>query len=77
MTSMPEYDGMASHGEGYFAVLPDCEATFAVASLLHGPEVRTLTHASGRPWLIGRWGNGGYSTRCDRMLSGQPCLVDP
>jgi asparagine synthase (glutamine-hydrolysing) len=57
VTSMPELEGMAGHGEGYFVVLPDREATSAVASLLHGSGVRTLTHASGRPWLVGRWGD--------------------
>lgn len=57
MMSMPEHEGMAGHGEGYFVILPDCEATSAVVSLLHEPGVRTLTHASGRPWLVGRWGN--------------------
>jgi len=48
---------MAGHGEGYFVVMPDCEAAFAVAALLQGPGVHTVAHASGNPWLIGRWGN--------------------
>ncbi|REE96754.1 lasso peptide isopeptide bond-forming cyclase [Thermomonospora umbrina] len=41
--------------EAYFAVLPDHEAGPAVASALRAPGARTLLHASGRPWLVGRW----------------------
>jgi hypothetical protein len=32
---------MLSHGEAHFVVLPDHEATLAVASLLEKPGVRT------------------------------------
>ncbi|MEV0500672.1 asparagine synthase-related protein [Streptomyces spectabilis] len=39
-----------------FVMLPDSPATPAVAeSLTRGPDVRVVHHASGRPWLVGRW----------------------
>ncbi|RSM78405.1 lasso peptide isopeptide bond-forming cyclase [Amycolatopsis sp. WAC 01375] len=47
------------HGEEYFAVFPDHEAALAVAPRLHAPGSRTLAHASGRPWLTGRWPDDG------------------
>jgi asparagine synthase (glutamine-hydrolysing) len=46
---------MPGHGEPYFVVLPDCEAALAVAAALPTAEVRTVSYASGRPWLVGRW----------------------
>ncbi|GGN14345.1 asparagine synthase (glutamine-hydrolyzing) [Actinoplanes campanulatus] len=46
---------MLRHGEPYFVVLPDHEAGLAVARRLDGPHTRTLRHASGRPWIVGRW----------------------
>ncbi|WP_302893240.1 hypothetical protein [Actinomadura luzonensis] len=36
-------------------VLPDHERAPAVAAALRTPTARTLTHASGRPWLVGHW----------------------
>ncbi|GGU70062.1 lasso peptide isopeptide bond-forming cyclase [Lentzea flava] len=41
------------HGESHFVVLPDHEAALAVARRINAPG--TFTHASGRPWLVGRW----------------------
>ncbi|WP_055522582.1 asparagine synthase-related protein [Streptomyces graminilatus] len=39
-----------------FAVLPDSPAAQAVAEpLTRDPGVRVVHHASGRPWLVGRW----------------------
>src|SRR5690349_12261519 len=54
---MPD-GGMLSrphHGEAYFVVLPDHEAAPAVAAALRTATARTITHASGRPWLVGHW----------------------
>jgi asparagine synthase (glutamine-hydrolysing) len=53
-----EPDGRDGRGEGFFVVLPDHEAALAVAASLRGPGVRTVPHASGRPWLVGRWNDG-------------------
>ncbi|WP_089955202.1 lasso peptide isopeptide bond-forming cyclase [Lentzea xinjiangensis] len=49
---MPD-QGSQGHGEAHFVVLPDHEAALAVARRTGAPK--TLTHASGRPWLVGRW----------------------
>uniref|UniRef100_UPI0039BFE859 lasso peptide isopeptide bond-forming cyclase n=1 Tax=Lentzea alba TaxID=2714351 RepID=UPI0039BFE859 len=49
---MPD-QGSRGHGEPHFVVLPDHEAALAVAHRIDAP--RTLTHASGRPWLVGQW----------------------
>ncbi|WP_405988129.1 asparagine synthase-related protein [Streptomyces sp. NBC_00986] len=39
-----------------FVVLPDSPATPSVAeSLTRAPNVQVVHHASGRPWLVGRW----------------------
>ncbi|SDY41058.1 asparagine synthase (glutamine-hydrolysing) [Amycolatopsis xylanica] len=40
-------------------VFPDHEATLAVAPRFCAPGSRTLAHASGRPWLTGRWRDDG------------------
>lgn len=42
-------------GDAHFAVFPDRADAAAVARSFARPGTRTLTHASGRPWLIGRW----------------------
>ncbi|MFK8907680.1 lasso peptide isopeptide bond-forming cyclase [Streptomyces sp. YS-3] len=42
-------------GDAHFVVLPDREEAAAAARLFTRPGTRTLPHASGRPWLIGRW----------------------
>ncbi|MFD9893638.1 lasso peptide isopeptide bond-forming cyclase [Amycolatopsis sp. NPDC059027] len=56
---MPEALGMLGHGEEYFAVFPDHEAGLAVAPRFRAQGSRTLPHVSGRPWLTGRWRDGG------------------
>ncbi|MGW7350689.1 asparagine synthase-related protein [Streptomyces sp. NPDC054784] len=38
-----------------FLILPDSPRAEPVARAAAAPGARTLTHASGRPWLIGRW----------------------
>ncbi|MGA5438029.1 asparagine synthase-related protein [Streptomyces griseoincarnatus] len=46
---------MTGHGEGWFALFPDCEAALAVASRLEPRAARTLTHPSGNPFIVGDW----------------------
>ncbi|MDT0343788.1 asparagine synthase-related protein [Streptomyces litchfieldiae] len=41
--------------EAWFVVLPDAAGGPAVARALEAGCVRVLTHASGRPWVVGRW----------------------
>lgn len=41
-----------------FLVLPDHPAGDRLASLLPHDGERRLTHASGRPWILGRWADG-------------------
>ncbi|WP_275666394.1 asparagine synthase-related protein [Streptomyces cinnamoneus] len=54
-------------GDAHFAVLPDCEAARAAARCLAFPGTRVLEHASGRPWLVGRWCDEEIVTaRCRR-----------
>ncbi|AVT33991.1 asparagine synthase [Plantactinospora sp. BC1] len=44
-------------GLSWFVVVPDTDAGRALVEPLRHrvPTLRTLTHASGRPWLLGRW----------------------
>ncbi len=44
-------------GTGWFVVLSDCVAGAAVAAAFHKADHRIVRHASGRPWLIGQWGD--------------------
>ncbi|MGK5632532.1 asparagine synthase-related protein [Streptomyces sp. URMC 123] len=41
--------------ENWWVMLPDTGAAAAVAGRLYREGVRTVPHASGRPWLVGRW----------------------
>lgn len=43
------------HGDAHAAVFPDRADAAAVARSFARPGTRTLSHPSGRPWLIGRW----------------------
>lgn len=54
MTAMP-VPAPNGRGEVCFAVVPDHPDAHHAAALLAGPAARVLRHASGRPWLIGRW----------------------
>ncbi|MEY9995572.1 asparagine synthase (glutamine-hydrolyzing) [Streptomyces sp. V4I8] len=54
MTELHESAGTGP-GDADFAVFTDCEDAAAVARSFAPPGYRTLTHASGRPWLVGRW----------------------
>ncbi|OAR22601.1 asparagine synthase [Streptomyces sp. ERV7] len=42
-------------GDAYFAVFPDREDAAVAARLFTRPGTRIVPHASGRPWLVGRW----------------------
>lgn len=42
-------------GDAHFTVFSDCEDAAAVARSVARPGMSTLTHPSGRPWLVGRW----------------------
>lgn len=39
----------------WFVVLPDTDVAAALATKALSHADRSLTHASGRPWLVGRW----------------------
>lgn len=39
-------------------VLPDCHAAAAVAETVGASASQVIAHASGRPWLLGRWAAG-------------------
>lgn len=62
-------------------VLPDCQPASAVARRLLPRACHHLTHASGRPWLIGCWPAGDdmrVTTRGnDRFAVSGPCASDP
>ncbi|MFJ4947239.1 lasso peptide isopeptide bond-forming cyclase [Streptomyces sp. NPDC088760] len=61
---MTELHGSAGTGPGdaHFAVFTDrADAAAAARSFAH-PGSRTLTHASGRPWLVGHWHDGEVVT---------------
>ncbi len=46
-------------GRGWFAVLPDCAAASAAVEQVSGQgAVEVVVHASGHPWLVGRWAVG-------------------
>lgn len=52
MRVMPE---TTAAGGGWFAVLPDCEAARAAATVLGATATRIVEHTSGRPWIVGCW----------------------
>lgn len=54
MTELHESAGTGP-GDADFAVFTDRADAAAVARSFARPGCRTLTHASGRPWLVGRW----------------------
>ncbi|MGH8903673.1 MAG: asparagine synthase-related protein [Egibacteraceae bacterium] len=43
------------HGESWFAILPDGDAALAAAEALRPYDPQIVRHASGRPWLLGKW----------------------
>jgi asparagine synthase (glutamine-hydrolysing) len=54
MTELHESAGTGP-GDAHFAVFTDRADAAAVARSFARPGSRTLTHASGRPWLVGHW----------------------
>ncbi|MGX1507448.1 UNVERIFIED_CONTAM: asparagine synthase (glutamine-hydrolyzing) [Streptomyces graminofaciens] len=54
MTELHESAGPGP-GDAHFAVFPDREDAVAVARSFLRPASRTLSHPSGRPWLVGDW----------------------
>ncbi|MGY5129103.1 lasso peptide isopeptide bond-forming cyclase [Streptomyces nigrescens] len=54
---MPEVheSGGPGPGDAHFAVFADRADAAAVARSFSRPGTRMLTHASGRPWLVGHW----------------------
>lgn len=46
----------------WFIVLPDRASTHSIRDRLRGAATREIHHASGRPWLIGRWVEGSITT---------------
>ncbi|MEU6801104.1 lasso peptide isopeptide bond-forming cyclase [Streptomyces neyagawaensis] len=54
MTELHESAGTGP-GDAHFAVFTDRADAAAVARSFARPGSLTLTHASGRPWLVGRW----------------------
>ncbi|HWM05083.1 MAG TPA: asparagine synthase-related protein, partial [Actinophytocola sp.] len=50
---------MLGHGLPFFVVVPDSDGGQAVSRLpgLTGPDIRVVPHPSGRPWIVGRWGD--------------------
>ncbi|MFC4016250.1 asparagine synthase-related protein [Nonomuraea purpurea] len=46
---------MPVDGEMWFAVLPDADSAQAAAHALCRRAPQVIEHASGRPWLVGRW----------------------
>lgn len=51
-------------GDAHFAVFTDRTDAAAVARSFAHPGSRTLTHASGRPWLVGHWHDDEIVTAC-------------
>lgn len=45
---------MGGGAAGWFVVLPDCDTGSAAAAAFY-QDAQVVNHASGRPWLIGRW----------------------
>jgi len=39
----------------WFIVLPDCRSAHPVAEGFCNPALQLVEHASGRPWIVGRW----------------------
>ncbi|MFF8386495.1 lasso peptide isopeptide bond-forming cyclase [Streptomyces kanasensis] len=54
MTELHDSAG-TGHGGAHFAVFTDRADAAAAARSFRRPGTRVLAHASGRPWLVGRW----------------------
>ena len=53
--TQPHTSAGTGPGDADFAVFTDRADAAAVACSFARPGTRTLAHASGRPWLVGRW----------------------
>ncbi|WP_406840774.1 lasso peptide isopeptide bond-forming cyclase [Streptomyces sp. AHU1] len=53
--TVPHESARVGPGDAYFAVFTDRADAAAVAHAFARPGTQTLTHPSGRPWLVGRW----------------------
>ncbi|OZV81773.1 hypothetical protein CA850_11555 [Micromonospora echinospora] len=79
MVSFPRIDPVLS----WFVMVPDTDAGAALVDSLtpRVPGLRVLTHASRRPWLVGRWTDGEVAVggRGDRRLAvlGEHRLTGP
>jgi asparagine synthase (glutamine-hydrolysing) len=51
---------MVGHGLPFFVVVPDSDGGQAVSRRpeLTGPDIEVVRYPSGRPWIVGRWGDG-------------------
>jgi asparagine synthase (glutamine-hydrolysing) len=58
MVTLADLDAIPS----WFVVLPDCEAAQRVGAALRAQATQEFSHASGRPWLLGRWAEGTVTT---------------
>lgn len=54
--------GSAENVGCWFMVLPDCEPAPAVLTRFEQVPHRILAHASGRPWIVGRWDDSTVKT---------------
>ncbi|GAA3006775.1 lasso peptide isopeptide bond-forming cyclase [Streptomyces fulvorobeus] len=70
MTELHESAGTGP-GDAHFTVFTDREDAAAVARSLSRPGSRTLTHASGRPWIVGHW----HDTEITSALAGRTGLA--
>src|SRR5512133_2949916 len=46
----------------WFIALADCEPACAVSAAVRDHATQTISHPSGRPWLLGRWPEGTVTT---------------
>lgn len=68
MTELHESAGTGP-GDAHFAVFTDRADAAAAARSFARPGSRTLTHASGRPWLVGHWHDDEVVTASARGAS--------
>ncbi len=57
MVGLHHFNALAS----WFVVLPDDESASSIAIALRDHAAQQLNHASGRPWLLGRWDEGSVT----------------
>jgi asparagine synthase (glutamine-hydrolysing) len=57
MVGLHHFNALAS----WFVVLPDDESASSIATALRDHAAQQLNHASGRPWLLGRWDEGSVT----------------